>query len=748
MTQATQVLSHRQAAAAIKDEWGRGVEPDARAALAHQPELAADKSVVLELAYEEYCLRCERGQALDAEAFCDRFPTYCQSLRRLVAAHQFLGEKVHVLTETRPVRWPEPGEQLGDFLLLRELGRGAFARVYLATEESTGGRPVAVKLSPEGAAEARTLGRLAHPNIVPVLSARYEEGAGLTAVVMPFLGAATLTDVLDQAYPDAKAPPPRTAKVIRQATRAAGRPDDPAPLGLARETPDNGLYTDAVVRLAAQMADALALLHGESICHRDLKPSNVLVSPAGQALLLDFNLSADARFAAPRLGGTLPYMAPEQLSALIHPGAPDVLDERVDLFALGVILYQLLTGKQPYGAPPEVQSTVEAASALLDRQRTGRVPLRKLNPAVDRRLALAVERCLAFDPADRPTSAAALAADFRKYLAPPARLRRAAARRPWAVALAAVLLLLAVGGVVRQLATPIQANGHDESATGTVSAADAYRQGREAFLAGDYARAEELFAQALTASPEKPKPRKYYMAHVAAALQQADAAGNASNADFSVVFADLDQAREQQADGATMALQGYCNSWIKMHGVAVTWYDKAIQKGFTSAALLNDRGVSYMQAGKLQEAQADFDAALAIDPNLQPALFNRADLFLRQRPTVHPPPVSESALADIGRALEMGPGSQELYHAAAVLFADAARDGSPGDPKANVRQALLCVRQAVACGMDPDQIRNDPIISAALQADPEFKTALAAPALSVGPVFAHRLVNPAPYVPD
>ena len=198
-------------------------------------------------------------------------------------AHLSLGEAAAALAAAPPLSWPEPGERLDDLIVLRELGRGSFARVYLALEESTGARPVAVKFSPEGDDEARTLGRLAHPNIVPVLSARFEEAVGLTAVCMPFLGAATLIDVMDQAYPTPDAAPPREAAVIREAIRSASCSDDPPPLTSAPPCrPDGGSYADAVARIAWQIADALAFLHKEGVVHRDLKPSNVLLRPDGQ----------------------------------------------------------------------------------------------------------------------------------------------------------------------------------------------------------------------------------------------------------------------------------------------------------------------------------------------------------------------------------------------------------------------------------------------------------------------------------
>src|SRR5262249_24900041 len=149
-------------------------------------------------------------------------------------------------------------------------------------------------------------------NVVPVLSARHDPASGLHVVCMPFLGCATLHDLLDRAFPTPGALPPLSASVISEAVAAAARPGDPAPGGAAAGgAPWAGCYADGVARLGAQLAEALAFLQARQVYHRDLKPSNVLLTADGRALLLDFNLSARVGAASPRLGGTLPYMAPE-----------------------------------------------------------------------------------------------------------------------------------------------------------------------------------------------------------------------------------------------------------------------------------------------------------------------------------------------------------------------------------------------------------------------------------------------------
>src|SRR4051812_39694343 len=105
----------RRRAENIKFAWARGAEPDTRAALAGDPDLLADKSIVLDLAYEEYCLRRDAGEDPDLDDFCNGFPPYRSSLRRLLAAHQFLAERPELLDRAVPVRWPKAGESFGDY---------------------------------------------------------------------------------------------------------------------------------------------------------------------------------------------------------------------------------------------------------------------------------------------------------------------------------------------------------------------------------------------------------------------------------------------------------------------------------------------------------------------------------------------------------------------------------------------------------------------------------------------------------
>src|SRR5262249_35105039 len=151
--------------------------------------------------------------------------------------------------------------------------------------------------------------------------------------------------------------------------------------------------------------DGLAHAHERGVIHRDLKPANVLLTDDGQPMLLDFNLADDAGLragaAAARMGGTLPYMAPEQLAAF--RGEPCPVDARSDLYALGRILSQLLTGQPPF--PIHAGSVHETLPLMAaDRQRPP-ARLCPLNRTVTPAVESIIRRCLAPDPADRYQSA-------------------------------------------------------------------------------------------------------------------------------------------------------------------------------------------------------------------------------------------------------------------------------------------------------------------------------------------------------
>src|SRR5437764_13786479 len=116
------------------DRWRQGESPSAHAVLREHPELAQQKSVVLDLAYEEFCLRTEAGEPLAASTFCDQFPTYRKSLERLLGVHELFAGNPGFAALTGDIAWPAAGDEFLGFQLREVLGKGALGRVFLATE--------------------------------------------------------------------------------------------------------------------------------------------------------------------------------------------------------------------------------------------------------------------------------------------------------------------------------------------------------------------------------------------------------------------------------------------------------------------------------------------------------------------------------------------------------------------------------------------------------------------------------------
>jgi serine/threonine protein kinase len=269
------------------------------------------------------------------------------------------------------------------YLLEQEIHRGGQGVVYRAVRRSTG-RTVAVKVMREGpfageserhrfAREAEILARLDHRNIVGIQDVGASAGGHF--LVMDFVD---------------------------------GRPLD----RFARES---GLAVAEKVRLFVDVCDAVSAAHQRGVIHRDLKPSNILIDAFGAPRILDFGLakaqddsSEGPSGAATMTGlflGSLPWASPEQAS-----GRHAEVDVRSDVYSLGVVLYQLVTGQFPYattGAPAEVLSAIQSAEPVRPRS---------VAHGIDRDLETIVLKCLGKDPARRYPSVGELAQDLRRYL--------------------------------------------------------------------------------------------------------------------------------------------------------------------------------------------------------------------------------------------------------------------------------------------------------------------------------------------
>ena len=279
--------------------------------------------------------------------------------------------------------------------------------------------------------EPQRLAQLQHTNIVPIYSVHRTQR--LQAMCMPFLGPNTLEHLLKCLELSRSLPLSGMAIVstiasrsmstvlneaIEEEPRATASPTD-EPMTIQRSSHvmqrlGSMSYLNAVVWIMSRVADGLACAHEHGIVHRDLKPANILLADDGEPLILDFNLATDRSAidaTAALMGGTLPYIGPEQMRALRDGGTVGL---ESDVYSLGVILYQMLSGRVPYrlyhGAFHEI------IGQMLDDRLQPPEPIRTLNSAVTPALAAIVERCLATEPSQRYRSARDLQEDLQRHL--------------------------------------------------------------------------------------------------------------------------------------------------------------------------------------------------------------------------------------------------------------------------------------------------------------------------------------------
>lgn len=327
-------------------------------------------------------------------------------------------------------RGPRVGDTVLGFKLVGELGRGAFARVYLAHQAALADRPVALKVTFRPTREAERLAKLQHTNVVPVYSVHQDGAAQI--ICMPYLGRTTVADLIRAYRVDL---PSRTSG--RKSTSArAGRStalDSGKWRSAPKSAPGSDGHTDrapvwtwgdggpppvvgdplAVLEMLGQMAAGLSHAHGRGILHLDLKPANVLYAETGEPMLFDFNLSFDAtRPDRDLVGGTMPYMAIEQLLDMRDRGS-GVIDGRADLFALGVMAFEMLTGAVPFPHGPGARDI----DAMVAARYAGPPPLRPLNPLVTPAVEAIVRKLLAAEPEDRYRTADELRTDIARHLA-------------------------------------------------------------------------------------------------------------------------------------------------------------------------------------------------------------------------------------------------------------------------------------------------------------------------------------------
>lgn len=368
--------------------------------------------------------RALAGERLDLDRLIADHPDHADALRALLPAVGLLGElsrsRAAGSVATSPLGPAVADGTLGDFRVVREVGRGGMGVVYEAEQISLR-RRVALKVLPFAAvADPRSLQRfrnealaaagLDHPHVVKVYGVGCERGVHFIA--LQYIDGRPLSDLIRERRGQPADPPtPPTATAAADAT-ASYAPGRAAPAKVGRGTSATPRGDDAYYRRVAewgvQAADALEHAHALGVVHRDVKPGNILVDGAGKVYVADFGLAkltADPGVTGTGdLLGTVRYMSPEQAAA-----KHDLVDHRSDVYSLGVTLYELLA-LQPAFTGADRQAVL---TAVLTSDPAG---LRSHDRGIPRDLETVILKAMDKDPARRYPTAKEFAADLRRYL--------------------------------------------------------------------------------------------------------------------------------------------------------------------------------------------------------------------------------------------------------------------------------------------------------------------------------------------
>ena len=422
-------------------------------------------SAVLAGLADELVSRVQAGVPIDWEAVAREHPEHAAELRRLVQALGALEALSRSVREggssglgvpAGPDATLEAGV-LGDFRLIREVGRGGMGVVYEAEQVSLG-RRVALKVLPFAATmdprqlqrfhnEARAAAGLHHTNIVPVHGVGCERGVHYYA--MQFIEGRTLADFIAQQQGTSPSQVP-TMDAAEAGAAAASSPTVPRAAQATSAAPRDAAYFRRAVEWGIQAAEALDCAHTLGVVHRDVKPANLMMDTIGRLWVTDFGLAhvqSDARLTMTGdLVGTLRYMSPEQALARRM-----VMDHRTDVYSLGATLYELLTLRPAYAGHDRQELLRQIAFEEP-------MPPRSMNRSIPVELETIVLKAMEKNPADRYVTAKDLADDLRLFLEDKAiRARRPTLRQragKWArrhraaVAATAMCLLVTLAALI------------------------------------------------------------------------------------------------------------------------------------------------------------------------------------------------------------------------------------------------------------------------------------------------------------
>lgn len=420
------------------------------------PDIFADEDLVPLIAYEDYRSRSRLGLHVSPSRWANlpgvaRQAWFEEASRcgpgpdrepRLRSSGFAQGTGISSHQQARPANDGTATQVLGDeqrlqsmlesagFSIVRQIGEGAFSSVYLAVQHELSDRYIVLKVVDRPLEEPQQLARLQHTNIVPIYS--FHRAGSKSVLCMPYAGVVTLSDFLSGDAPASSRDGQSLTTAVRErvgASAESDQPDGPCEI-LESDAVDAGPAADdraamkplerlqelahheLALWIFTKLAAALSHSHARGVLHSDLKPANILIRNDGEPALLDFNLSKSLHCDdASWTGGTLPYMPPEYLNALMG----QTIERRAtsDIYSLGIILYEFVTGRLPFPAPRsraplDLEMAVDQRKSKVSWQKGDMVPFG---------LRCIIERCLVFDPAGRYQAAEQLQRDLECEMA-------------------------------------------------------------------------------------------------------------------------------------------------------------------------------------------------------------------------------------------------------------------------------------------------------------------------------------------
>ncbi len=688
------------------------------------PDVFADDHYRTQIAYEEYRLRRRFNDDVETVTVGSRYGVDASRWAKLPlgesgstqdSSKRTLSLYTPHAISTDSINYPSVGDRFAGYELIAQLGEGAYSRVFLARQDELARRFVVLKVTPLDAEESDKLARLQHSHIIPIYSVHRQDN--LSAICMPFLGATTLADFsalsgrwmsLDgpaqELVSTVRARQKSTILLVASSTASGARthepklgsheapvqpssnfsqPNEPTFTGLERLSSFG--YVDALVELIIGAVEGVAHAHRRGIVHRDLKPANVLVTDEGSPVVLDFNLAMTTEELDVRVvGGTLPYMSPQQLESLRTGAISETSD---DVFGLGVILYELLTGRLPFASPENHDSF--DLNALVQQRRQMPQSLRSINSRISPGLQSIVMRCIASDHAERYADASQLLEDLRlhrenrplKFAADRSiaeRVSKWSRRHPrlasgTTVSMVAAIALLTIAtlwwqGKVQNARLGAEAKLQQfssllPSAIMSLSTpgkepellSDGLRQSRE--LLESWEIRDEQWRQTSGASLLAPEEQSYLARSMAELLEI-----NAAAEDALAKQSGDDEASRHKHESSALGMREQARRLEPSSDSLVSWMStmpeslnlrgsvirEKLQRQPTNVTLWFQLATTQMQRGELESAIASFDFCDRMLPNTVPTIFNRG--VCRSWLDQH-----AEAVADFSHCLELRP---------------------------------------------------------------------------------------------